>query len=171
MVTAHACWGLRPSATLVVVMGTQVRWVVGGHHATSLLIGTCAPVLSSIASACARPPSHRATLHTTPPLLKPFTTPATTPHAPLLPPPQYYEAGGTSTGDYPVTDLIQMIGRASRPGLDDVGKVRAAAVARGSRGRGSPLVRTSGADPLTPTRLLSPSNAPGRPQDLPAKQA
>lgn len=36
---------------------------------------------------------------------------------------QYYDASGSGTGDYPVTDLIQMIGRASRPGQDDVGKV------------------------------------------------
>jgi pre-mRNA-splicing helicase BRR2 len=58
VVTAHACWGLRPSATLAVVAGTQ-----------------------------------------------------------------YYDSSGGGGGDYPVSDLVQMMGRASRPGLDEVGKV------------------------------------------------
>ena len=62
-------------------------------------------------------------------------------------PRQYYEAGGTSTGDYPVTDLIQMIGRASRPGLDDVGKVRRRRAQR-ARPRSRALSRTSCPWPL-----------------------
>lgn len=35
---------------------------------------------------------------------------------------QYYDGTGLGASDYPVTDLIQMLGRASRPGVDDVGK-------------------------------------------------
>lgn len=35
---------------------------------------------------------------------------------------QHYEPGGpASAPDYPVTDLIQMMGRAGRPGVDDSG--------------------------------------------------
>lgn len=34
---------------------------------------------------------------------------------------QYYDAGGAGAADYPVTDLLQMMGRASRPGIDDAG--------------------------------------------------
>lgn len=35
---------------------------------------------------------------------------------------QFYDGTGQGGNDYPVTDLLQMIGRASRPGLDDVGR-------------------------------------------------
>lgn len=36
---------------------------------------------------------------------------------------QYYDAAGSGAGgDYPVTDLLQMLGLASRPGVDAVGK-------------------------------------------------
>ena len=36
---------------------------------------------------------------------------------------QSYEAGGATGGaDYPVTDLLQMMGRASRPDIDDAGR-------------------------------------------------
>jgi pre-mRNA-splicing helicase BRR2 len=34
---------------------------------------------------------------------------------------QYYDAGGAGSADYPVTDLLQMAGRASRPLVDDHG--------------------------------------------------
>ncbi|WIA19957.1 hypothetical protein OEZ85_005838 [Tetradesmus obliquus] len=36
---------------------------------------------------------------------------------------QYYDGSGLGASDYPVTDLLQMLGRASRPGIDEVGKV------------------------------------------------
>jgi pre-mRNA-splicing helicase BRR2 len=36
---------------------------------------------------------------------------------------QYYDGTGLGASDYPVTDLIQMLGRASRPGIDAAGKV------------------------------------------------
>lgn len=41
----------------------------------------------------------------------------------LLPlcPPQYYDVTGQGTNDYPVTDLLQMMGRASRPLQDEQG--------------------------------------------------
>jgi pre-mRNA-splicing helicase BRR2 len=36
---------------------------------------------------------------------------------------QYYDAtGATAGGDYSVTDLLQIMGRASRPDIDDVGR-------------------------------------------------
>ena len=36
---------------------------------------------------------------------------------------QYYDASGATSGaDYPVTDLLQIMGRASRPNVDDVGR-------------------------------------------------
>lgn len=36
---------------------------------------------------------------------------------------QYYDASGATGGaDYSVTDLLQIMGRASRPTLDDVGR-------------------------------------------------
>eukprot|EP00879_Flechtneria_rotunda_P006108 GHRR01006421.1.p1 GENE.GHRR01006421.1~~GHRR01006421.1.p1 ORF type:complete len:1855 (+),score=687.13 GHRR01006421.1:742-6306(+) len=35
---------------------------------------------------------------------------------------QYYDGSGLGASDYPVTDLLQMLGRASRPGVDEVGK-------------------------------------------------
>ena len=36
---------------------------------------------------------------------------------------QYYDASGATGGaDYSVTDLLQMMGRASRPDIDDVGR-------------------------------------------------
>lgn len=35
---------------------------------------------------------------------------------------QYYDGTGLGASDYPVTDLLQMLGRASRPGVDEVGK-------------------------------------------------
>ena len=34
---------------------------------------------------------------------------------------QYYDGTGLGASDYPVTDLLQMLGRASRPGVDEVG--------------------------------------------------
>eukprot|EP00878_Enallax_costatus_P009764 GHUV01010197.1.p1 GENE.GHUV01010197.1~~GHUV01010197.1.p1 ORF type:complete len:1043 (+),score=291.77 GHUV01010197.1:469-3129(+) len=34
---------------------------------------------------------------------------------------QYYDGSGLGASDYPVTDLLQMLGRASRPGTDEVG--------------------------------------------------
>lgn len=34
---------------------------------------------------------------------------------------QYYDGSGLGASDYPVTDLVQMLGRASRPGTDEVG--------------------------------------------------
>lgn len=34
---------------------------------------------------------------------------------------QYYDGSGLGASDYPVTDLLQMLGRASRPGIDEVG--------------------------------------------------
>jgi pre-mRNA-splicing helicase BRR2 len=34
---------------------------------------------------------------------------------------QYYDGTGLGASDYPVTDLLQMLGRASRPGKDEVG--------------------------------------------------
>jgi replicative superfamily II helicase len=33
---------------------------------------------------------------------------------------QYYDGTGLGASDYPVTDLLQMLGRASRPGTDEV---------------------------------------------------
>jgi replicative superfamily II helicase len=33
---------------------------------------------------------------------------------------QYYDGSGLGASDYPVTDLLQMLGRASRPGIDEV---------------------------------------------------
>jgi hypothetical protein len=33
---------------------------------------------------------------------------------------QYYDGTGLGASDYPVTDLLQMLGRASRPGKDEV---------------------------------------------------
>jgi replicative superfamily II helicase len=35
---------------------------------------------------------------------------------------QYYDGTGLGASDYPVTDLIQILGRASRPGVDEVGE-------------------------------------------------
>lgn len=36
---------------------------------------------------------------------------------------QYYDGSGATGGaDYPVTDLLQMMGRASRPDLDATGR-------------------------------------------------
>ena len=35
---------------------------------------------------------------------------------------QYYDAGRSMGADYPVTDLLQMMGRASRPDIDDAGR-------------------------------------------------
>lgn len=32
---------------------------------------------------------------------------------------QYYDGTGLGASDYPVTDLLQMLGRASRPGIDE----------------------------------------------------
>lgn len=37
------------------------------------------------------------------------------------PRPQYYDVTGQGTNDYPVTDLLQMMGRASRPLHDEQG--------------------------------------------------
>lgn len=34
---------------------------------------------------------------------------------------QYYDSSGLGGSDYPVSDLLQMLGRASRPGRDDTG--------------------------------------------------
>jgi pre-mRNA-splicing helicase BRR2 len=34
---------------------------------------------------------------------------------------QYYDQTGQGAADYPATDLLQMMGRASRPLLDDTG--------------------------------------------------
>lgn len=39
----------------------------------------------------------------------------------LLLTPQYYDVTGQGTNDYPVTDLLQMMGRASRPLTDEQG--------------------------------------------------
>ena len=40
---------------------------------------------------------------------------------------QYYDASGATSGaDYSVTDLLQMMGRASRPDIDEVGRCAAA---------------------------------------------
>ncbi|GFR50198.1 hypothetical protein Agub_g12366 [Astrephomene gubernaculifera] len=36
---------------------------------------------------------------------------------------QYYDGSGLGASDYPITDLLQMIGRASRPMVDSCGKV------------------------------------------------
>ncbi|KAF8063039.1 BRR2A [Scenedesmus sp. PABB004] len=36
---------------------------------------------------------------------------------------QWYDGAGLGASDYAVTDLLQMLGRASRPGVDQVGKV------------------------------------------------
>jgi pre-mRNA-splicing helicase BRR2 len=36
---------------------------------------------------------------------------------------QSYDASGTGSSDYPVTDLLQMMGRASRPNIDDCGEL------------------------------------------------
>ena len=36
---------------------------------------------------------------------------------------QYYDPSGSAAADYPVPDLVQMVGRASRPGLDEAGRV------------------------------------------------
>ena len=37
---------------------------------------------------------------------------------------QYYDASGATSGaDYSVTDLLQIMGRASRPNVDDVGRL------------------------------------------------
>lgn len=36
---------------------------------------------------------------------------------------QYYDGSGLGASDYPVADLLQMLGRAARPGVDDAGKV------------------------------------------------
>lgn len=33
---------------------------------------------------------------------------------------QFYDGTGLGASDYPVTDLLQMLGRASRPGVDEV---------------------------------------------------
>jgi pre-mRNA-splicing helicase BRR2 len=33
---------------------------------------------------------------------------------------QYYDGSGLGASDYPITDLLQMLGRASRPGIDEV---------------------------------------------------
>lgn len=38
---------------------------------------------------------------------------------------QYYDGTGLGASDYPVTDLLQMLGRASRPGVDEVGRLQA----------------------------------------------
>lgn len=35
---------------------------------------------------------------------------------------QYYDGSGLGASDYPVTDLLQMLGRASRPGIDEVSR-------------------------------------------------
>jgi replicative superfamily II helicase len=35
---------------------------------------------------------------------------------------QYFDASGSGNSDYPITDLIQMMGRASRPNIDDSGE-------------------------------------------------
>jgi hypothetical protein len=70
--TATTCWGMKPAAHLVVVMGTQ-----------------------------------------------------------------YYDGTGLGASDYPVTDLIQMLGRASRPGVDEVRGKGWAQIGRGGYwGRG-----------------------------------
>ena len=42
-------------------------------------------------------------------------------HAVIIMGTQYYDVTGQGTNDYPVTDLLQMMGRASRPLLDDTG--------------------------------------------------
>ena len=34
---------------------------------------------------------------------------------------QFFDASGSGSSDYPVTDLLQMMGRASRPNIDDSG--------------------------------------------------
>jgi pre-mRNA-splicing helicase BRR2 len=39
---------------------------------------------------------------------------------------QYYDGTGLGASDYPVTDLLQMLGRASRPGVDEVGSAAGA---------------------------------------------
>ncbi|KAL6751574.1 RNA helicase, activating signal cointegrator 1 [Haematococcus lacustris] len=36
---------------------------------------------------------------------------------------QFYDGAGAGQSDYPVTDIIQMIGRAGRPNVDDAGRV------------------------------------------------
>ena len=35
---------------------------------------------------------------------------------------QFFDASGSGSSDYPVTDLLQMMGRASRPDIDDSGE-------------------------------------------------
>ncbi len=46
---------------------------------------------------------------------------------------QYYDSSGATGGtDYPVTDLLQMMGRASRPDIDDFGRSALACVAAAS---------------------------------------
>lgn len=35
---------------------------------------------------------------------------------------QFFDASGSGSSDYPVTDLLQMMGRASRPNIDDSGE-------------------------------------------------
>jgi replicative superfamily II helicase len=40
---------------------------------------------------------------------------------------QYYDGSGLGASDYHVTDLLQMLGRASRPGIDEVRSTAAVA--------------------------------------------
>ena len=119
--TAPMCWGLTAAAHLTVIMGTQVgglllrglgqaplgvpcrcRWCVW--------TGRCAAVVQADQSGSI------ATLL----MLHRWATHAAAP-APTHSCAQYYDVTGQGTNDYPVTDLLQMMGRASRPLHDEQG--------------------------------------------------
>jgi pre-mRNA-splicing helicase BRR2 len=106
--TAPMCWGLTASAHLTVIMGTQVKkW---DWRAAAVTFQAAWRVLQ-LQLPCARvwwPPSPL----NHPPLHCTACLPGWL---------QYYDVTGQGTNDYPVTDLLQMMGRASRPLHDEQG--------------------------------------------------
>ena len=108
--TAPMCWGLAASAHLTVIMGTQVGGGCVGLPLLLLLLQSrlhaeCCTAMRPVPSPKVAPPPSSITL------------PCTVPPACL----QYYDVTGQGTNDYPVTDLLQMMGRASRPLHDEQG--------------------------------------------------
>lgn len=120
--TAPMCWGLTAAAHLTVIMGTQVGGCCRGADgsvakgmglraaATGAWTGGCAAVLLANQSVS---------------IATSLTVRRCATHAAAPPPAhssaQYYDVTGQGTNDYPVTDLLQMMGRASRPLHDEQG--------------------------------------------------
>ena len=126
--TAPMCWGLTASAHLAVIMGTQVRRLGGGWMAgwwwwwwwwvgCGWWLQVPARRLPAGTPAC-RPPQALCPLGAAA-AVPDDASRHPVPYRPILL--QYYDVTGQGTNDYPVTDLLQMMGRASRPLHDEQG--------------------------------------------------